>query len=214
MHSPPLHRRHPGLTILRLFSITVIIAVAWSVGLVGFATSIPKQVADAETRTDAIVVLTGGSGRLDEGLRLLSANLGEKLFISGVYRGIDVQTLLRVSQRVPEQVASRIGIGDALDTAGNAAETESWMRENDFRSLRLVTASYHMPRSLLEFRAAMPGITVIPHPIFPGHVKQRRWWAWPGTATLIVGEYNKLLLAWFRHRLERMVGLGDRPVKV
>ncbi len=71
-------------------------------------------------------------------------------------------------------------------------------------SLRLVTSGYHMPRSLLEFRQAMAGIEIIAHPVLVDHVKVGRWWAWPGTAGLIIGEYNKFLLAWVRHMGENL----------
>jgi len=159
-------------------------------------------VEDSTTPTDAIVVLTGGQGRLDEALALLSQNLAGRLFVSGVYRGVDVKTLLetaRSSSAVPE---SRIGIGDATNTAGNAEETAAWARYFDIRSIRLVTASYHMPRSLLEFRHALPDVTMVPHPVFSDNVKQREWWAWPGTAALIAREYTKYLLVRARQSLE------------
>ncbi len=68
--------------------------------------------------------------------------------------------------------------------------------------MRLVTAAYHMPRSLLEFRYAMPNVLIIPHPVFPSHVKQDRWWAYPGTAMLLMSEYNKLIFAWFRQKFD------------
>jgi len=97
----------------------------------------------------------------------------------------------------PRRVETGYG---AQNTAGNAVETEEWMRANGFQSLRLVTASYHMPRSLLEFRQALPDATIIPHPVFSDHVKQDRWWLWPGTARLIIGEYNKFLAAWVTHQ--------------
>ena len=67
------------------------------------------------------------------------------------------------------------------------------MRRESFASLRLVTAGYHMPRSLLEFRRALPGVRIVPHPVFPERVRQADWWAFPGTAWLIVGEYVKYL---------------------
>jgi uncharacterized SAM-binding protein YcdF (DUF218 family) len=79
------------------------------------------------------------------------------------------------------------------------------MREQGLGSLRLVTAAYHMPRSLLEFRRAMPEIEIVPHPVFPKHVKQRNWWRWPGSASLIISEYNKYLVALARGLLE---GIG------
>src|SRR5277367_755615 len=29
------------------------------------------------------------------------------------------------------------------------------------------------------------------HPVFPDRVKSRHWWAWLGTAVLLIGEYGK-----------------------
>ncbi len=189
---------------LKLFLAGIFAAAVWSFGLFRFADAIPERVEDAVTRTDGIVVLTGGSRRLGEGLELLSRGLAEKLFVSGVYRGVDVRKLLSIVKYKPEEPEIRINIGIATNTKGNAAETMSWMEKQDYRSLRLVTAAYHMPRSLLEFRAAMPAVTLIPHPVFPENVKRDRWWAWPGTASLVIGEYNKFLLALSRHWFERL----------
>jgi len=107
---------------------------------------------------------------------------------------------------------SRIGIGNAIDTRENAAETAKWCHDNSIRSVRLVTAAYHMPRSRLEFAYTMPDVKIIEHPVFPEHVKQARWWAWPGTAALIIGEYNKLLMAWVRHRTVYLFGAGDHEI--
>ena len=61
--------------------------------------------------------------------------------------------------------------------------------------MRLVTASYHMPRSLMEFRRVMPDVRLIAHPVFPAHVRIDAWWRWPGTASLLAGEYIKYLVA-------------------
>ena len=166
----------------------------WLAGLFWFAGQIPLRVVDTVTRSDAIVVLTGGSNRLRTGLDLLSQNLADKLFVSGVYRGLDVAELLEVSQHAPEELSCCITLGyDAVDTVGNAAETATWMKENGFTSLRIVTANYHLPRGLTEFRRAMPDITFISHPVFPENVRLDPWWRWPGTARLIAGEYNKFL---------------------
>jgi len=189
-------------------------AVLWVAGLFQFASLVPKQVLDLSTRTNAIVVLTGGSRRLGEGLELLSRGLAEKLFVSGVYRGVDVHKLLQIVMRNPRELETRIGIGNATNTAENALETMVWMRARKYRSLRLVTAAYHMPRSLLEFRHAMPAVTFVPHPVFPENVKQDRWWAWPGTGSLMASEYNKFLFAWSRYwagRIFDKTGPGPGP---
>jgi uncharacterized SAM-binding protein YcdF (DUF218 family) len=176
------------------------LAFAWVAGLARFAALIPDQLADDGSATDAVVVLTGGSGRLDAGLDLLVQGRAGKLFVSGVYRGLDVQRLLLAARRDRAGIEGRVAIGDAVNTAANARETAAWTRAEGVRSLRLVTSAYHMPRSLLEFRRALPEATVIPHPVFSENVKPD-WWAWPGTLGLVAGEYHKYLLAWTRHGL-------------
>ena len=191
----------------------LLLAFAWIVGLARFAALIPDRLDDATSPTAAVVVLTGGSGRLDAGLDLLVRGQAGKLFVSGVYRGLDVQRLLQATRRDQAGIAARVAIGDAVNTAANARETAAWMRAEGFRSLRLVTSAYHMPRSLLEFRRALPEAAVIPHPVFSENVKPD-WWAWPGTLGLVVGEYHKYLFAWIRHRLKdaaAALGGGGRP---
>ena len=196
------HKHRPERRmIMRLGGVLAMLGAAWAGGLFWFAASIPEAVSDPAARTDAIVVLTGGSGRLGAGLELLSVDRARKLFVSGVYRGVDVAKLLELARRTPEELRCCVEIGYSADnTAGNAAETATWMRKQGYRSLRIVTANYHMPRSLLEFGFVMPATMLIAHPVFPAHVKRDRWWAWPGTAYLIVSEYNKFILAWLRHR--------------
>ena len=88
----------------------------------------PDSVAQPEGRSDAIVVLTGGSERLQEGIRLLADGKAQKLLVSGVYRGVDVRALLRLSQDAPEELTCCIAIGyEADDTRGNASETAAWI---------------------------------------------------------------------------------------
>ncbi len=171
----------------------------WALGLRSFAASIPNAPATDSGRTDAIVVLTGGSGRLDEGLGLLLADRADMLFVSGVYDGLDVRYLLQTVLEGGGAIEHRVEIGNATSTIGNAEETAVWMREKGYGSLRLVTAAYHMPRSLLEFGFALPDTDIVPHPVFPEHVKSD-WWRWPGSAALVIKEYTKFLLAWVRQR--------------
>ena len=177
----------------------------WCAGLFVFAGTVPLTVADPEKRTDVIVVLTGGSGRLRVGLDLLLEGDAAHLFVSGVYRGIEVDQLLAINKQRPGEVENRISIGNAVDTIENAAETAAWMHAQGYHSLRLVTAAYHMPRSMLEFQNAMPDIHIEPNPIFPDHVKRENWWAWPGTTALLASEFNKFVLAWLRLKLGMLI---------
>ncbi|TQV83398.1 YdcF family protein [Denitrobaculum tricleocarpae] len=170
----------------------------WTGGLLWFASTLPKSVTDPLRKTDAIVVLTGGSGRLEQGFDLIEQQLAKKLFVSGVHQGVEVEELLKIFQRSPSGVTCCMTLGRAVDTVGNAAETEEWMTQQGYQSLRLVTAAYHMPRSLVEFNRVMPTIQIIPNPVFPVNFKQHDWWRWPGSAGLIVTEYNKYLVALLR----------------
>ncbi len=188
------------------------LAALWLAGLVWFADSIPGEVSDTATVADAIVVLTGGSLRVQSGLALLAAGKAKKLFISGVSPGVDIAALLHAAGEPADKVAGSVVLGYAADnTLGNAAETAEWMRREGFHSLRLVTSSYHMRRSLLEFSRAMPGMVIIANPVFPERVKQEQWWAWPGTASLIVLEYDKYLLALLRPMISHALAERSSP---
>ena len=173
-----------------------LIMIVWIMGLIWFVDEVPTNHTKSPSKTDAIIVLTGGTGRLETGLQLLSEGYAKLLFISGVARGLDVQALLKVVSRNRNDFACCIVVGYRADnTAGNAVETTKWIVENKFNSLRLVTASYHMPRSLFEFRRRMPNIKIIPHPVFPPKFKRRSWWRWPGSAQLLASEFNKYLIS-------------------
>jgi uncharacterized SAM-binding protein YcdF (DUF218 family) len=69
------------------------------------------------------------------------------------------------------------------------------MQAEKLRSLRLVTANYHMPRSLLEFGRAMPDVAIVPNPVFPGISRDKRWWLRPASLALALIEYDKYLVA-------------------
>jgi hypothetical protein len=49
--------------------------------------------------------------------------------------------------------------------------------------------------------------------VVPETFKYDGWWRWPGTARLIVSEFNKTLLVWAAHAIENVVsrGGGDAP---
>lgn len=199
--------------LLRLGAVLLLVAIAWLAGLVAFVSVIPTASDAPDERTDAIVVLTGGSERLAEGLRLLAAGRGGKLFVSGVGKEVELASLLQglppgLALPEPAERACCIALGHGADnTLGNAREAAAWMAGQGFRSLRLVTADYHMPRSLIEFRRAMPDIRIIGHPVFPPQVMRTGWWRWPGTTGLLIGEFDKLLLSLARGLVAWVPGL-------
>jgi uncharacterized SAM-binding protein YcdF (DUF218 family) len=201
-----------GRVLRRAASIGGGLGVIVLAGLVWFAT--PPAAEHRDASTDAIVVLTGGSLRLQSGIELMREGKGRELFVSGVNRQVGLDELLRVSGDAPHWISCCTVIGyDAENTAENARETARWMRRQGYHSLRLVTAWYHMPRSCLEFQRAMPDVEIVPHPVFPEQVKPQHWWAWHGTAALLIGEYGKYLAALFRPLVERPRSPGSEPIE-
>jgi uncharacterized SAM-binding protein YcdF (DUF218 family) len=191
-----------GLFWKSAFGILGLGAAAWAGGLMWFASTIPSDVPDPTRRTDAIVALTGGAERIETGVQLLAQGLAGRLFVSGAGEDVQTSDILGRSSPISPELAANVTIGkSAVDTPGNAVETAAWVRGLNMRSIRLVTAAYHMRRSLLEFHAAMPEVEIVPHAVFPAHVKED-WWRWPGTASLIAREYTKYLLTWARNSLD------------
>ncbi|HXE16558.1 MAG TPA: YdcF family protein [Stellaceae bacterium] len=183
------------------------IILAWLGGFVWFVNLVARDTPPDPASTDAIVVLTGGSQRVENGLTLLAEGKAKKLFVSGVYRGTDVKALLGTTSQKPDWLKCCIELGHEADnTHGNAAETAAWMKAEHFHSLRLVTASYHMPRSMLEFSRAMPDIRIVPNPVFPAVATKDRWWLRSRAGALVIGEYMKYLFA-----LTGLEALGPSP---
>lgn len=193
----------------KLVHVLLLAAFVWFIGFMAFAAFIPREVKDATTKTDAVVVLTGGSDRLAEGFRLLGAGLSPRLLITGVAQGV---TLAQVIDGMGDN-KSVAPSGDLLtccvtlgyeagNTVGNAVETAAWVRDNRVQSVRLVTANYHMKRSQLEFHRALPGLTIIPHPVFPKEMQDEWWFVKPHILALIAGEYHKFVGAWARAELQ------------
>lgn len=186
-----------------------VIGIAWVVGLLIFIETInayqEPQIDETLKPAQAIVVLTGGSERLTTGLALLKAGKGQKLLVSGVPTGLTIEKIM-AKENVPQHLRDCcITLGhSAADTLGNAEETKLWIENENFHSLRLVTANYHMPRSLVLLQEAMPDIEIIPHPVVPSSVKLSHWWTWPGSATLLANEYDKYLFAVFAAAIENI----------
>ena len=184
----------------RLAAICALLALLWLAGLAWFGFTMPQTPAAGRTKTDAIVVLTGGSGRLAEGIRLLAAGAAPVLFVSGVDPRVDRQSVLRgAGGGAPEALQPRIVLGfRAEHTQGNADETALWARAQKLKSLRLVTANYHMRRSLLELRSALPDSRIVAHPVFPPPASRGRWWRSFRGVAIVNAEFYKFAAALIR----------------
>lgn len=197
--------------------LVVVFGAIWAGGLFWFKMSIADKKIVIDRQTDAIIVLTGGSNRLKEGVDLLINNFAGRLFISGVGKGVTFSDLfqnLGFSKKdgdylaQVEELKSRIEYGyEARNTKGNAKEVVEWVKNKNYRSIRLVTSNYHMVRSVMEIRSLMPELEIIEHTIISENVKLDDWLSFKGSRNLIINEYNKLLMAGinieFQKRKER-----------
>jgi uncharacterized SAM-binding protein YcdF (DUF218 family) len=187
-----------------------IAALALSFGFVRFAERAAGALPPADARADGIVVLTGGSARIDGALQLLAEGRGGRLLISGVNpvvtrRAIGV-TLDKESRRLLRCCADLDH--RAEDTVGNAVQTRRWADRQGFASLIVVTSDYHMPRSMAELAEAMPNRELIAFPISSSEVRLADWWRDPEAFSLLVREYGKFLLAEARQTLAPAPAMG------
>ena len=186
----------------RGLSLVLILIGAWAVSFVIFTGSLQR--ANKPTQgADGIVVLTGEGSRLTVAVALLRGGGGQRLLVSGVGQGIGEAALrkalgLSATRNAGEKdiFSCCIDMGhQAKNTEGNAAEAAAWAKSHGYGSLYIVTASYHMPRALLEIRRQAPRLKLVPHPVFPDNIIVNRWWAFPGTALTLATEYNKYLIS-------------------
>ena len=139
-----------------IWRIALLLFVAWALGFAFFLMSLGKPL-DAR-KTDAIVVLTGGSGRIDRGLAVLSKGDAKRMLVSGVdpdVRPVELAVQFRIDRRL---MACCIDLGwQAVDTRSNADETAKWVQRHGYKSVRLVTTDWHMPRARMELANAVGG---------------------------------------------------------
>jgi uncharacterized SAM-binding protein YcdF (DUF218 family) len=160
---------------------------------------------DDTTFTEGIVIFTGGTGRLSEGLELLDRKKAYRALISGVDTHVGVKDLTRISSIISKEFWRDVDIGhEASDTKGNAQEAATWVKNHGYKSIRLVTSYYHMPRSLLEVRRLMPHIQVIPYPVFPEGYKGNS----PFSKLLLIGGAPFSPKYPFQHSLKSLFILG------
>lgn len=141
--------------------ILCLLLIFWAGGGLVFYYYLCKGCPDNNSKTDAIVVLTGSSGRIELGCELMRQSLADKLFISGVDHKVSLDNL---TDKPLDDIPIYLGY-QSYDTISNAKEVFKWSKQENIQSLRLVTTNAHMPRALIIFKHAMPEVVIIPHPL-------------------------------------------------
>ncbi len=198
----------PGL-FRRLLSLVLL---AWLLGFLWFALFLPRAAGDV--RTDGVIALTGGPGRIARGLAVLRAGQAGHLLVSGIDGEVTPAQLAREYGIATGLLACCVTLGyDAFDTRSNAREARDWIARHNFQSVRLVTTDWHMRRAAFDLKVAdRPDgghagsgarHLVIVEDAVPSH---------PSMEVLFV-EYNKYLariLAWLVNwpETKRLAGAG------
>jgi uncharacterized SAM-binding protein YcdF (DUF218 family) len=179
-------------------------------GFVLFANVATRRAPAQLPRADGIVVLTGGGQRIETAIHLLREGSGRRLLISGVNRQTTREEVRRLVSPAGALFDCCVDIGyEALDTAGNADETRAWVERHAYAGLIVVTASYHMPRSLAEIGRALPGVRLVPYPVVPKGLQLEPWWLHYGATRILASEYLKFLPSALRYATSRLVHVPD-----
>ncbi len=171
--------------------LAMVLLLAWGLGFAWFALTLPQP--HPGGKTDGVIVLTGGEGRVARGLAALSKGWARKLLVSGVDREVKPREFIAAYHLSADQMACCITLGfESVDTRSNAREAARWIAANKFRSVRLITTDWHMQRAAYELSLMQPkGVVVLRDAV----VSQ------PSFETLFT-EYHKLLARY----AERLLG--------
>ena len=131
-----------------------LLLLLYALGFALFAVTLAKP-APAGDVTQAIVVITGGSGRIEHGAALLRAAAAQRMLIAGADPAVTKGDLAgRVGSR--KLLACCIDVGtESVDTRSNADEAKRWLDRHHFTRLRLVTSDWHMRRAAYEFHRVL-----------------------------------------------------------
>ena len=202
----------------RITSVTVKLValgiLALVLGFAGFIWLLPNQEIALDRSADGIVVLTGGTSRITDALELLASGRGKRLLITGVNPGTTTGDIARQTVDYGRLLNCCVDLDySALNTLGNAVQARRWANEHGFKSLIVVTSSYHMPRALAELAHQLPDAALIPFPVVSDRLRIEPWWSNSETTKLVLSEYLKYLFAKVRMRFDTVAaGDGSRRV--
>jgi uncharacterized SAM-binding protein YcdF (DUF218 family) len=165
---------------LRLVALAILL---YALGFVLFAVTLAEPAGAG--RTDGVVVLTGGSGRIERGMDIMGRAGAGRMLIAGVNSSVtraDLADRLGPGSRRVLRCCVDLG-SESVDTRSNAEEARRWVERNGYRSVRLVTSDWHMRRASYEFRQDLPDTRIVEDAV-PSR---------PSLVTLAL-EYNKYVL--------------------
>jgi len=139
---------------------------------------------------DAIVVLTGGKGRVEEGVRLFRDSRAELLVFVGVDPSVRKSDLYRPRRDDPSS-DNVILEKSSRNTLENSIYGRDILVRSGVHSVLLITSRYHLKRASILFRNSLPtDIAIIPYPVDSVNLKES-WWSHGGSFRLLFREFYK-----------------------
>ena len=155
-----------------------------------------------------IVILTGGTNRIKDGLKIIedfkkSKKINYKILVSGTGMGFTKSSLKKKlgPNFNPKLIQCCVDLDSvSKNTFTNASETFKWAKKNNIKEFILITSNYHMPRAILEFKNIMPKLKIYTYAIIPKKHNIENWLNSYETFNLIFTEYCKYIFSSLRIR--------------
>ena len=162
-----------------------LLLLLYAIGFVLFAFTLGKPAGASAATTDAAVVLTGGSGRIEHAIEVVRDRKAKRLLVAGADPSVTKRDLARRLGGRGKLLRCCVDLGsESVDTRSNAEEASRWLAKHRFRSVRLITSDWPMRRARYEFaRVLQDRYTLVPDAVRT-----------EPSFMLLFGEYNKLVL--------------------
>ncbi|MFM9973010.1 MAG: YdcF family protein [Beijerinckiaceae bacterium] len=171
-------------------------------GFFAFVGSLERKEPVVLAQGDGIVALTGGAERISDAIERLAEGRGKRLLISGINTNVSIPQILHSAPGLKNWLRCCIDLDhQARNTVENAEETRRWAKAHGYKSLVVVTSSYHMPRTMVEFQRHMPDVLLIPAPVVTPRLEGLDYWRDPQLMKTLGQEYAKFVVAFARARL-------------
>jgi uncharacterized SAM-binding protein YcdF (DUF218 family) len=142
--------------------ISAFLLLLYAIGFVVFAFTLGRPAPATAKPTDAAVVLTGGSGRIEHAIEALRDGKAKRVLVAGADPAVTKADLARRIPGSAQLFKCCVDLGsESVDTRSNAEEANRWLAKHRFHSLRLITSDWHMRRARYEFRKVLKDRYVI-----------------------------------------------------